>query len=126
MAIMSFPYSYSVLGLVPGIILTAVVAALVLYTSLVLWEFCLRHPEVRDVCDIGQMLFWSKPWVWYLTAAMFILNNTFIQVCYMGGVPNLAIYLRVFRACIYLSVPSISTQLPTTANAPWFSPSSQR
>jgi hypothetical protein len=58
LAIMSFPYSYSVLGLVPGLILTVVVALLVLYTSLVLWEFCLRHPEVRDVCDIGQMLFW--------------------------------------------------------------------
>jgi amino acid permease len=76
---MSFPYSYSVLGLVPGIILTVVVAALVLYTSLVLWEFCLRHPEVRDVCDIGQMLFWGKTWAWYFTAVMFILNNTFIQ-----------------------------------------------
>lgn len=77
---MSFPYSYSVLGLVPGIILTVVVAALVLYTSLVLWEFCLRHPEVRDVCDIGQMLFWGKTSAWYITAVMFILNNTFIQV----------------------------------------------
>ncbi len=65
LAIMSFPYSYSVLGLAPGIVLTAVVAALVLYTSLVLWEFCLRHPEVRDVFDIGQMLFWGKTWAWY-------------------------------------------------------------
>ena len=37
LAIMSFPYSYSVLGLVPGLILTVVVAALVLYTSLVIW-----------------------------------------------------------------------------------------
>lgn len=77
---MSFPYSYSVLGLVPGIILTFVVALLVLYTSLVVWEFCMRHEEVRDVCDIGQMLFgkWI-PGVWYLTALMFLLNNTFIQ-----------------------------------------------
>ncbi|OBT95367.1 hypothetical protein VE01_06614 [Pseudogymnoascus verrucosus] len=79
LAIMSFPWSYSILGLVPGLILTVVVAAVVLYTSLVLWEFCLRHPEVRDVCDIGQMLFWGKTWVWYATAVMFILNNTFIQ-----------------------------------------------
>ncbi|KAK3359489.1 amino-acid permease [Lasiosphaeria hispida] len=79
LAIMSFPWSYSVLGLVPGLILTAVVAAIVLYTSLVLWEFCLRHPEVRDVCDIGQMLFWGKKWAWYATAVMFLLNNTFIQ-----------------------------------------------
>lgn len=37
LAIMSFPWSYSILGLVPGLILTVVVAALVLYTSLVLW-----------------------------------------------------------------------------------------
>ena len=41
-----------------------------------LWEFCLRHPEVRDVCDIGQMLFWNKKWAWWATAVMFILNNT--------------------------------------------------
>ncbi|EMD00941.1 hypothetical protein BAUCODRAFT_20928 [Baudoinia panamericana UAMH 10762] len=79
LAIMSFPYSYSVLGLVPGLILTVVVAGLVLYTSLVVWEFCLRHPEVKDVCDIGQMLFWNQRWAWWFTAVMFLLNNTFIQ-----------------------------------------------
>ncbi|KAI1085808.1 transmembrane amino acid transporter protein-domain-containing protein [Whalleya microplaca] len=79
LAIMSFPWSYSILGLVPGIILTVVQALIVLYTSIILWEFCLRHPEVRDVCDIGQMLFWGKEWAWWLTAFMFILNNTFIQ-----------------------------------------------
>ena len=45
-------------------------------------EFCLRHPEVRDVCDIGQMLFWGKTWAWYATAVMFILNNCFIQVSF--------------------------------------------
>ena len=43
---MSFPWSYSYLGLVPGLILTVVVAGIVLYTSLIVWEFCLRHPEV--------------------------------------------------------------------------------
>lgn len=79
LAIMSFPWSYSFLGLVPGLILTVVIAGIVLYTSLVLWEFCLRHPEVRDVCDLGQMLFWGKTWAWWGTAVMFVLNNTFIQ-----------------------------------------------
>lgn len=94
---MSFPWSYSVLGLVPGLILTVVVAAIVLYTSLIIWyaslsyvravwvlipirRFCLRHPEVRDVCDIGQYLFWDSRIAWYMTAVMFLLNNTFIQV----------------------------------------------
>lgn len=83
LAIMSFPWSYSFLGLIPGLIITLLVAGLVLYTSLVLWEFCLRHPEVRDVCDIGQMLFWGKQWAWWATAAMFVLNNTFIQALHV-------------------------------------------
>lgn len=39
----------------------------------------MRHPEVKDVCDIGQMLFWGKKWAWWFTAVMFLLNNTFIQ-----------------------------------------------
>lgn len=43
-------------------------------------EFCLRHPELRDVCDVGQMLYFGWSWAWYFTAAMFLLNNTFIQV----------------------------------------------
>lgn len=96
---MSFPWSYSILGLVPGLILTVVVAGLVLYTSLIVWyvgligtcpqicntdthsrRFCLRHPEVRDVCDIGQYLFWDSRIAWWVTAIMFLLNNTFIQV----------------------------------------------
>jgi uncharacterized membrane protein len=34
---MSFPWSYSVLGLVPGLILTIVIAGIVLYTSLIVW-----------------------------------------------------------------------------------------
>ncbi|CRK16717.1 hypothetical protein BN1708_002955 [Verticillium longisporum] len=78
----------NLLGLVPGLILTAVVASLVLYTSLVLWEFCLRHPEVRDVCDVGQMIFWNKKWAWWWTAIMFALNNTFIQALHVlvGGI----------------------------------------
>jgi hypothetical protein len=37
LAIMSFPWSYSILGLVPGLILTMVVAGMVLYTSLIIW-----------------------------------------------------------------------------------------
>jgi hypothetical protein len=83
LSIMSFPWSYSLLGLVPGLILTAVCAAIVLYTSLIVWEFCLRHPEVRDVCDVGQMIWFGKKWAWWWTAIMFVLNNTFIQALHV-------------------------------------------
>lgn len=43
-------------------------------------KFCLRHPEIRDICDIAQYLFWDSKIAWWLTATMFLLNNTFIQV----------------------------------------------
>lgn len=47
-------------------------------------RFCLRHPEIRDVCDIGQYLFWNSKIAWWATAVMFLLNNTFIQVSYFS------------------------------------------
>jgi hypothetical protein len=61
------------------LILTVVVAAFVLYTSLIVWEFCLRHPEIQDVCDLGQKLFWDHRAAYWFTAVIFVLNNTFIM-----------------------------------------------
>lgn len=124
LAIMSFPWSYSVLGLVPGLIFTVFVAGVVLYTSLVLWEFCLRHPEVRDVCDIGQMLFWNKKWAWYATAVMFLLNNTFIQALHvvvgvryldtMSGPSNIS--CRTIVYAIIVTLVCWACSLPRTFN----------
>jgi hypothetical protein len=63
----------------PGIIVTIAVAASVQYTSLILWKYCLKHPEIRDVCDIGKKLFGGSQLAYNITAVFFILNNTFIQ-----------------------------------------------
>ncbi len=82
--------SFSVLGLVPGIIVTISVAASVQYTSLILWRFCLKHPEIRDVCDIGRMLFGGSELAYNVTSVFFILNNTFIQ-----GAPRVSRYVAV-------------------------------
>ncbi|KAG5370542.1 hypothetical protein CKK34_0648 [Yarrowia sp. E02] len=78
LAIMSFPWSYSVLGLVPGIIITLAMALMVYYTGLTLMEYVLRNPDLKDICEIGQHLFGSRV-AWWLTLCGFLLNNTFIQ-----------------------------------------------
>lgn len=116
---MSFPWSYSLLGLVPGLILTVVVAGLVLYTSLIVWEFCLRHPEVRDVCDLGQMIFWNHKGAFYFTAVMFLLNNTFIQgfhclvgAKYLNTMTNHSVCTVGFSAIV--AVISFVCSLPRT------------
>lgn len=52
LAMMSFPWSYSVLGLVPGLILTVTVALFVLYTSLIVWYVfqLLSDPTTAHYC----------------------------------------------------------------------------
>ncbi|KAJ7722277.1 transmembrane amino acid transporter protein-domain-containing protein [Mycena maculata] len=123
LAILSFPWSYSVLGLVPGIIVTFGVAATVQYTSLIVWKFCMKHPEVRDVCDIGRIIFGGSEWAYNATAVMFILNNTFIQGlhCLVGAkllntLSNSALCTIGFSAiaavlCFFLSLPRTLSQL---------------
>ncbi|KZS95173.1 hypothetical protein SISNIDRAFT_439216 [Sistotremastrum niveocremeum HHB9708] len=123
LAILSFPWSYSVLGLVPGVILTLAVAASVQYTSLILWRFCLKHPELQNVCDIGQMLFGGSKWAYNATAVMFILNNVFIQAlhCLVGAkllntLSNGAECTIVFSAiaailCFFVTLPRTLSQL---------------
>lgn len=43
----------------------------------------MRHPQIRDVCDIGQMLFWNKKWAFYATAVMFVLNSKPISMLFI-------------------------------------------
>ncbi|KAI0691081.1 transmembrane amino acid transporter protein-domain-containing protein [Cerioporus squamosus] len=123
LAIMSFPWSFSVLGMVPGIIVTISVAASVQYTSLILWRFCLKHPEIRDVCDIGRMLFGGSELAYNVTSVFFILNNTFIQAlhCLVGAkvlntLTNSAACTVAFSAisaciCFLVSLPRPLSQL---------------
>lgn len=43
LAIMSFPWSFSVLGFVGGVLITFGMAIIVLYTSYVCWQFCMAY-----------------------------------------------------------------------------------
>ncbi len=123
LAILAFPYSFSVLGMAGGILTTLVITIFVLYTSMVLWQFCLRHPEVRDVCDIGKMLFGGSNVAYYLTAIIMILNNVFICALhvltgakYLNTITNHATCTVVFSVVtaiiiFFFSLPRTFSQL---------------
>lgn len=83
LAIMSFPNSYAVLGLIPGLLITVFVSLLVFYTGLIITDYSIANPGVTSVCDIGKNLFWNSNVVWYCTAACFIGNNTIIQALHV-------------------------------------------
>jgi hypothetical protein len=123
LAILSFPWSFSVLGMVPGVILTLVIAGICLYTSLILGRFCIKHPEVRDVCDIGQILFGGSKLAYNITSLFFILNNTFIQALHvlvgaklLNTLTNSAECTIIFSlvsavVCFFVSLPRTLDQL---------------
>lgn len=66
------------LGLAGGTITVVVVGLSNLYTSHLLWRFCMKHRQIRDICDAAYVLF-GKRWAWYATFIGFALNNFAIQ-----------------------------------------------
>ncbi|EIM83528.1 uncharacterized protein STEHIDRAFT_101802 [Stereum hirsutum FP-91666 SS1] len=123
LAILSFPWAFSLLGMVPGILVTIGVAATVQYTSLILWRLCLEHPEIRDVCDVARVITGGSELAYRLTVVMFILNNVFIQAlhCVVGaellntlsGSSSCTITFSAVTAiiCFLVSLPRTLSQL---------------
>ena len=54
LAILSFPSSYAILGMAGGLIATVIIGLVTLYTSRVLWIYCMRFPYTRDICDVAS------------------------------------------------------------------------
>ncbi|KAK1623574.1 transmembrane amino acid transporter [Colletotrichum phormii] len=54
---LSLPSSLAVVGIVPGVILIVFLGIFATYTSWLLVQFKLRHPEVHSMGDAGQILF---------------------------------------------------------------------
>lgn len=60
LAILALAWSWSVLGWVLGFFVTFGMAIITWYTSYVLWQWCMLHPEARDICEIAATLFVSS------------------------------------------------------------------
>lgn len=76
-AIYSFPSAIATMGVVLGVGSTCFIAVCYWFTSLILWKFCLRHPEVQNVIDIGRLLGGYK-WATFsaiFTTVIFVGNN---------------------------------------------------
>ncbi|KAF6797532.1 transmembrane amino acid transporter [Colletotrichum musicola] len=54
---LSLPSSLAVVGIVPGLVLIVFLGVFATYTSYLLVQFKLRHPQVHSMGDAGQILF---------------------------------------------------------------------
>ncbi|ORY92963.1 transmembrane amino acid transporter protein-domain-containing protein [Leucosporidium creatinivorum] len=74
LAILAFPSSFRVLGMAGGTIATLLIGVLTYYTSHVLWRYCMKHPEIRDICDAAYALTGTR-WAWWLAFVGLAANN---------------------------------------------------
>lgn len=75
LAILAFPSAFAVLGMAGGILCTIGIGLMNLYTSLKLHAYCMKHPQLLHIADIGRQLFGGH-WIAYeLTALALVLNN---------------------------------------------------
>ncbi|GAB5590318.1 hypothetical protein Unana1_05218 [Umbelopsis nana] len=123
LAIMSFPSSFMALGYVGGIIATLGIGIVTLYTSLTLWKFQMKHPECRDICDIGYKLFGNSRIAYELTTFGLLANNLMILGLHTATGAKVfstltnSQYCNIIWAvvtmviCIILSLPRTLTQV---------------
>ncbi|GAA5835032.1 hypothetical protein JCM3766R1_002077 [Sporobolomyces carnicolor] len=78
LAILAFPYSYQVLGYAGATLSIFFVGISTYYTSYILWKFCMKHPQIRDIADAAEVLTGSRIG-WYAAFIGLALNNWFIM-----------------------------------------------
>ena len=67
--------SLSVLGWGPGIV-TMVVAGILFYiTSITMWKYIMKYPQIKDICDFGYYAFGKSKIAYEFTAFMLLANN---------------------------------------------------
>ncbi|KAF2111270.1 putative amino acid transporter [Lophiotrema nucula] len=75
LAIMAQSWSLSVLGWVPGIITMLLAGFLFYFTSMTMWRFIMKNPQISDICDFGYYAFGKQRWAYHFTAFMLLANN---------------------------------------------------
>ncbi|KAK3110576.1 hypothetical protein LTR53_002882 [Teratosphaeriaceae sp. CCFEE 6253] len=72
---MAQTWSLSVLGWVPGIITMVVAGILFWITSMTMWRFIMKYPQIKDICDFGYYAFGKSRIAYEFTGFMLLANN---------------------------------------------------
>ena len=55
LGVLTIPQTFSVLGLIPGIICVVLIAAMITWSNYIIGVFKLRYPNVYGIEDVGRM-----------------------------------------------------------------------
>ncbi|GAA6010241.1 hypothetical protein JCM10207_005683 [Rhodosporidiobolus poonsookiae] len=79
LAILAFPYSFQVLGYAGATLCTVIIGASTFWSTHVLWRFCSKHTQIRDIADAAQVLCGGRKVGWWAAFIGLALNNWFIM-----------------------------------------------
>jgi len=65
----------SVLGWVPGILTMVGAGILFWITSMTMWKFIMKNPQIKDICDFGYYAFGKSRIAYEFTGFMLLANN---------------------------------------------------
>ncbi|GAA5923456.1 uncharacterized protein JCM15063_003652 [Sporobolomyces koalae] len=105
LAILAFPYSYQVLGYAGATLSILFVGLSTYYTSYILWKFCMRHPQIRDIADAAEVLtvlrnsfvpftlelIWMSVITWFIMGLHVVAGATAIQTI-RGGTESTLVW----------------------------------
>lgn len=57
LGVLSLPQAFDTLGMIPGVIILLVIAVITTWSSYVVGQFKLNHPQVYGIPDVGMLLF---------------------------------------------------------------------
>jgi amino acid permease len=57
LGVLSIPAVFDTLGLIPGVICLCAIAGITTWSDYIVGVFKLRHRDVYDISDVGQLLF---------------------------------------------------------------------
>lgn len=79
LAMLALAWSFMVIGWAGALIVMFFLALSTWYTSYTCWQYCMKHPHVRDIVDIAIQLTGGSKVAGEATAIMLILNNVFLM-----------------------------------------------
>ncbi|KAK4542353.1 hypothetical protein LTR36_006809 [Oleoguttula mirabilis] len=75
LAIMAQSWSLSVLGWVPGIITMVLAGILFWITSMTMWRFIMKYPQIKDICDLAYYACGKSNVAYEFAGFMLLANN---------------------------------------------------
>lgn len=75
LAVMSQAWSLSILGWVPGLITMLVAGALFIITSITMYRYIMKYPQIRNICDFGYYVFGGSRIAYIFSGFMLMANN---------------------------------------------------